>query len=94
MTPIPGIGPLRTRRNSIDPPPRVLVTGITNQDGFFLYSMAALAVRRARVDGVFEVETFANGVALDDFVTHFVWYLECRGNRLMVEGLLFWVVLG
>lgn len=32
--------------------------------------MAALAVGLTGVDGVFEIETFADGVALDDFVAH------------------------
>ena len=46
------------------------ITGIADQDGLFLHGMAALAVGLARVDGVFEIETFADGVALDDFVAH------------------------
>ena len=32
--------------------------------------MAALAVGGAGVDGVLEVDAFADGVALDDFVAH------------------------
>ena len=78
----------RTRRKSIDPAAGVLVTGITNEDSLFLYSMAAQSISRARVDGVLEVEAFADGISFDDSVTHFVWYLEYRGNGLMIEGWL------
>ena len=49
------------------------VTGIPNQDGLFLYCMAALPIGRAWVDRVFEVEAFADGVAFDDFVAHFAY---------------------
>jgi len=47
------------------------ITSIAHENGLFLYTVAALAIGFAGVDGVFEVETFADGVALDEFVTHF-----------------------
>lgn len=46
-------------------------TGVTDQYGLFLNGVAALAVGGAWVDGVLEVDAFADGVALDDFVAHF-----------------------
>ena len=50
----------------------MFVTSITNKDSFLLYLMAALAISRAWVNGVFEVETFADGITLDDLVAHCV----------------------
>jgi hypothetical protein len=49
----------------------VPVTHVPHENGLFLHAVAALAIAFTGVDGVLEVETFADGVALDDFVAHF-----------------------
>lgn len=46
-------------------------TDIADQDGLLLDRVAALAVGGAGVDGVLEVDAFADGVALDELVAHF-----------------------
>lgn len=46
------------------------ITGVAHQDGFVLRKMIALAIGLTGVDGVFEVKTVADGVALDDYVAH------------------------
>lgn len=46
-------------------------TRIPHEHGLFLDGVAALAVGGAGVDGVLEVDAFADGVAFDDFVAHF-----------------------
>lgn len=38
--------------------------------------MAALAVGGTWVNGVLEVDAFADGVALDDLVAHFDWSVD------------------
>jgi hypothetical protein len=45
-------------------------THISHQDGPLLHGMAALAVGLAGINGVLEVEAFADGVAFDEFVAH------------------------
>jgi hypothetical protein len=75
LTLIPGIRPhYRTGRNSRQRRHRVSVTGIADKDCLFLYFMAALAICGARVDGVLEVEAFADGIALDNPVAHLAGY--------------------
>jgi hypothetical protein len=44
---------------------------IPHQNGLFLHGVAALTVGGAGVDGVLEVDAFADGVAFDYFVAHF-----------------------
>lgn len=44
---------------------------IPHQNGLFLHGVAALTVGGAGVDGVLEVDAFADGVAFDHFVAHF-----------------------
>lgn len=46
-------------------------TYIAHEHGLLLDGMAVLAVGGARVDGVLEVDAFADRVAFDDFVAHF-----------------------
>lgn len=52
------------------PPLGVRVAGVSHEDGFLLHAVAALAARRARVDGVAVVEAAADGVAFDDLEAH------------------------
>lgn len=51
---------------------RMSRAGISDENGLFLDGVAALAVGGTGVDGVLEVDAFADGVAFDDFVAHFV----------------------
>lgn len=44
---------------------------VPDQHGLFSDGVAALAVGGAGVDGVLEVDAFADGVAFDNFVAHF-----------------------
>lgn len=54
---------------------------IPHQHGLFLHGVAALTVGGTGVYGVFEVDAFTDGVALDDFVAHFeTETLECDGG--------------
>lgn len=49
---------------------RMLRAGISDQHGLFLDAMTTLAVGGTRINRVFEVDTFADGVAFDEFVAH------------------------
>lgn len=45
-------------------------TRVTDEHGLFLDNVAVLAVGGTSVDGVLEVDAFADGVAFDDSVAH------------------------
>lgn len=45
-------------------------TRVTDQHGLFHHDVVALAVDGTGVDGVLEMDAFADGVAFDDFVAH------------------------
>lgn len=85
---IPRIRPTTSVGRSRRAPPRMSRARIPHQHGLFLHGVAALTVGGAWVYGVFEVDAFADGVALDDFVAHSETNtLECDGGlRKIVTG--------
>lgn len=59
------------------------LTHIAHQHGLLLERVPALSVRLAGVDGVFVVQAFADGEALDEFVAH------CKP---LVRLLVYWII--
>lgn len=56
---------------------------IPHQHGLFRYLVAVLTVGATGVNGVSEVDAFADGVAFDDFVTHLQ---DCSSIELVDTG--------